>query len=208
MQALNALPNSECVSGILFPVFIPHLVNYPLPPHIYKALTFGFEASIQNYLDSGIPNSRFAATHRWLLGCMDFQELFQVLRHKRVIKRMVYREPFLSFAPEFTYHALLNCRIIHIYRDGRDCADSLVRSYDVLTDEKLTTLRTSEMPLGRKYDHRYVPWWVEDEREDEFLACTPYIRAIWDVERDDASLLSFLFPSRCHSEWSSPTGEV
>ena len=195
MQALNALPNSGCVSGILFPVFIPHLVNYPLPPVIYEALVFGLEASIQNYLDSGILTSRFAAIHKRLLGCMGFQELFQALRHKRVIERMVYKEPFLSFAPEFTYHALPNCRIIHIYRDGRDCADSLVRSYDVLTDEKLTTLRTSEMPLGRKYDHRYIPWWVENGREDEFLANTPYIRAIWMWKE---------MVRRCHNFFSRP----
>lgn len=179
MTALNALANSECVSGLLVPVSIPHLVNYSLPDYVYNALAFELEASLQNYIDSGIPYSRMAAFHKWLKGWMSSKELFQTWQRKRAVERIVYKEPFLSFAPEFTYRALPDCRILHLYRDGRDCADSLVRTYNVLTDEKLKALNTAEMPIGRKYDDRYVPWWVEDGKEEEFLACTPYVRAIW-----------------------------
>ncbi|HAG81044.1 MAG TPA: sulfotransferase family protein, partial [Cyanobacteria bacterium UBA12227] len=123
------------------------------------------------------------------------QEFAQSLGHKRVVQRIVYKEPFLSFAPEFAYHSLPNCRILHIYRDGRDCADSLVRTYNILTDEKLIDLRTSEMPLGRKYGNRYVPWWVENGREEEFLECTPYVRAIWMWKE---------MVSHCHKFFSLP----
>ena len=179
MTALNALANSECVSGLLLPVSIPHLVNYSLPPYVYNALAFELEASLQNYLDSGIPYSRMGALRKWLKSCMSSKELFQTVQRKRVVERIIYKEPFLSFAPEFTYRALPDCRIIHLYRDGRDCADSLVRTYNVLTDEKLMALNTSEMPIGRKYDNRYVPWWVEEGKEEEFIQCTPYVRAIW-----------------------------
>lgn len=179
ITALRALDNSECVSGLLVPVSIPHLVNYALPSYAYNALTFGLGASLHNYLNSGIPYSRFGALHKCLKGYMSGAELFQTWQRNRIIERIVYKEPFLSFAPEFTYRALPDCRILHIYRDGRDCADSLVRTYNVLTDEKLMALNTAEMPLGRQYDHRYVPWWVEEGREEEFLATTPYVRAIW-----------------------------
>ncbi len=179
MQALQAVANSECVSGLLVPVSIPHLVNYSLPDYVYNVLAFELDASLQNYLDSGIPYSRLAALRKWIKGCMSNNELFQTLRRKRVVERIIYKEPFLSFAPEFTYRALPDCRIVHLYRDGRDCADSLVRTYSVLTDEKLMALNTSEMPLGRKYDERFVPWWVEEGEEEEFIASTPYVRAIW-----------------------------
>ena len=64
-------------------------------------------------------------------------------------------------------------------RDGRDCAQSLVTTYDVLTDEKLESLDTAEAPVGRRFDHRYVPWWVEPGRDREFLGSVPYVRAIW-----------------------------
>ena len=178
MKCLNAFPHSECVIGHLIPVCVPHIINQPLSPEIKEALSVSFEFAIQDYLKS-ISKARVSVVARWLNGCMSTQELIKAFQGKRRIDRFVYKEPFLSFAPEFTYYALPNCRIIHIYRDGRDSADSLVRSYNVLTDESLMALNTSEMLLGRKYDHRYVPWWVENGRDEEFLACTPYVRAIW-----------------------------
>ena len=35
------------------------------------------------------------------------------------------------------------------------------------------------MLLGRRYDDHFVPWWVEEGREAEFMESTPYVRAIW-----------------------------
>ena len=194
LNTLKSLPYSECISGHLLPIAIPHLVNYSLPLEIYQGLSNSFEFSVQDFLES-IHQARIHSLHKWLTQRMTTTELFQVLQRRRVIERVVYKEPFLSFAPEFTYNSLPNCRIIHIYRDGRDCADSLVRKYKVLTDEKLMTLRTAEMPLGRKYDHRYVPWWVEEGREEEFLDCTPYIRAVWMWKE---------IVGRCHEFFSRP----
>lgn len=194
MTCLNALPNSECVSGHLLPVPIPHIVNCSLDSEVYAALSRTVEFAFRDYLES-IAQARVPAVARWLNGAMTNQELIQALRRKRKIERLIYKEPFLSFAPEFIYHSLPNCRIIHIYRDGRDAADSLVRRYDVLTDEKLMTLSTAEMPLGRKYDHRYVPWWVKDGSEAKFLDCTPYVRAIWMWKE---------MVRRCHDFFSLP----
>ena len=194
MECLKSLPNSECVTGKLLPVPIPHIVNQFPSPEIYQALSFSFESSLQDYLSSE-PGSRFAAIHKFLTGCTSIKEMSQTFRRTRVVKRMVYKEPFLGFAPEFTYHALPNCRILCIYRDGRDCADSLVRSYNVLTDESLTKLRSSEAPLGRKYDYRYIPWWVEEGKEEKFLSSTPYVRAIWMWKE---------IVSRCHTFFSHP----
>ena len=74
----------------------------------------------------------------------------------------MYKEPLFSLAPEFVFDALPEAKIIYIFRDGRDIANSLVASYDVLTDQELTHLQSSEMQSGRSYDHRYVPWWVAE----------------------------------------------
>jgi hypothetical protein len=116
---------------------------------------------------------------KWFNAPDGLSGFFKAARGMRTIRRMIYKEPFLSFAPDFVDRALPHARVIHIYRDGRDVANSLVRTYDVLTDESLTNLQASEMRLGRRVDHRYVPWWVEDGEEADFLAASPYVRAIW-----------------------------
>ena len=179
MRLLNTLPDSECLIGTLLSTSIPQIVRQDIPDEIYNALAVGFERSIDAYLHSGRFLSRSAALQKWFNAPNGLRGLIEAARGIRTIRRMIYKEPFLSFAPDFVDRALPDARVIHIYRDGRDVANSLVRSYDVLTDEGLTHLLGSEMRLGRKVDHRYVPWWVDEDATDEFLAASPYGRAIW-----------------------------
>jgi len=179
MHVLDTLPDTACVTGILFPSGIPQLINHPLPPAAYEALVVEYKQSLLRYLHSGLFRARAVALQKWFAAPTGPGGLWRALHGPRSVSRLIHKEPFLSFAPAFTCEALPDARIVYIYRDGRDCADSLVRTYDVLTDEKLTDLRSAEMRLGRKVDHRYVPWWVEEGGEDAFLAATPYVRAIW-----------------------------
>jgi len=180
MKVLNAVPGFECLNGTILPVAIPHVVNRDLDPEIYDALAVGFERALDLYLHSGQYHSRTRALKRWLRAPTGLGELVAALKGQRELPdRMIYKEPFLSLAPDFVLDALPDAKIVHLVRDGRDCANSLVRSYDVLTDEKLTDLKANEARLGRRYDHRYVPWWVEEGREQQFLDSTPYVRAIW-----------------------------
>lgn len=177
-DALRSPPNVECFFGFHLPVSIPHLVELPLPPEVHHALSVSFLQSLETYSEM-VSNSRVAALHRWMRGHASIADPWRAFRGRRVVERIVYKEPFLAFDPRFAFDALPGSKLIFMVRDGRDCAQSLVKTYDVLTDEKLASLRTAEAPLGRLHDHRYVPWWVEPGREVEFLASVPFVRAIW-----------------------------
>lgn len=77
-EALNALPNSECSSGHLFPLALAHLVNQNLSPEIYQCIANSFEFSIQDYLEA-VYGNRVTSIHKWLLKSMSTQELLQSL---------------------------------------------------------------------------------------------------------------------------------
>jgi hypothetical protein len=180
MEVLNTLPDVECVTGTILPVSIPQIVNAAdLSPTLYDALAVGFERALDDYMASGRFRSRAAALQKWVNAPTGVKGLYDAVRNRRSLTRLIYKEPFLSFAPEFVYYALPEAKIIHIYRDGRDCANSLIRTYDVLSDDNLTHLMGAEMRLGRKVGEAYVPWWVEEGREEEFLGASPFGRAIW-----------------------------
>ncbi len=194
MRALRALPMTECVTGVIYPPQVPHLVNGYLPPDALDALAFALRYQADDYL-ANASGARHQAVYRWLCGEMGLRELLQALRWKRRLRRLIYKEPFLAFAPEFVYNALPDCRIVYLHRDGRDVADSLVRVYDVLTDEKLKGLGTTESPCGRRFGAFYAPWWVPEGQEEEFFSCCPYVRSVWMWKE---------IVRRCHEFFSAP----
>jgi hypothetical protein len=178
--ALSLLRATETRIGQLVPVATFHIANQAISDDVYEALAISIERNIDVYL-SGEYNSRFRALEDWWDAPLQGNRLHHVLRRgaRPCPDWFIYKEPFLSFAPELTLASIPDAKIIYIYRDGRDVANSLVQSYDVLTDQDLTHLQSTEVRFGRQYDERYVPWWVDRERQDKFMSSTPYVRAIW-----------------------------
>jgi hypothetical protein len=97
-------------------------------------------------------------------------------------RNLVWKEPHLSFAPELALRAVPTARLFYILRDGRDVANSLVTTYNVLSDDVLRTAcggPQNEHPFpdrpGR--DGLTVPWWVPEAQVEVFLAASQFGRA-------------------------------
>lgn len=98
---------------------------------------------------------------------------------------VVYKETLATFIPQFISEAFPDAKLIHIIRDGRDVAVSMIKTYNVLNDrvlkneEEMLYRGTDELAFPKKVDGGVVPWWVEQGREKEFLHTSQYHRCVW-----------------------------
>ena len=180
MRCLDAVPGAECVTGNLFPIGVLHLAAQRGGSELDEVLDRSFRRALDDYLESGDYRSRVGAMRKWWVAGRRPGELRGAIEGTRTESTLIYKEPFLAFAPELSFAASPDSRVVYLLRDGRDVADSLIRSYDVLSDERLATLDSNEAPIGRWMSRGlYVPWWVEPGEEERFADASPYSRALW-----------------------------
>ncbi len=177
----DCLPNAESLMGTLLPPAIPAISRHVENEAVYKSLAIAFERAIETYLHSGRFYSRAAALQKWMNAPSGMASLADAFKGRRSIDQFIYKEPTLAYAPGWVLESLPDAKYILINRDGRDVANSLVKSYNVLSDEGLRDKDNKKLfkLLGTKVDDRYVPWWVDAGKETEFLECSQYARAIW-----------------------------
>ncbi len=116
-----------------------------------------------------------------------------------------YKEPFLVFAASLFARHFKQSKFINIIRDGRDCADSMIRTYpqalvdQVLQDPLLWRLKGSEIGVARPWHGWYLPWWLPEGCEEEFTRLRPFARSVvmWQVMvRETQQLAKTLGPDR------------
>lgn len=109
------------------------------------------------------------------------------LLRKPTLSRSIfcYKEPFLCFAAPAFANEFKNSKFVHIYRDGRDNADSMVRTYGdalsdaVLSDKFFVENKSSEVGMHRDVRGFCMPWWVKPEAEDAFLDASRFGRYVY-----------------------------
>ena len=144
--------------------------------------------ALADYLQSSLYHARTAAIRKWWVASRRPSSLASAASGHRGEHTLVYKEPFLAFAPELAYRAVPDARLLYISRDGRDVADSLVRSYDVLTDEKLADLDNNELHIGRRVGELHVPWWVGEGETAVVPGRHPVLACRVDVAGDGEAL--------------------
>lgn len=177
LEALRPAPGLQAVSGLIFPVPVIHLAATASGAD-RRLIELSFRTSMEDFAEY-VSHTRTWALGEFARGGLSVAEFVQAATRARPRISVLYKEPFLAFAPDLPHAALPGTRTIHIYRDGRDCADSLQRKYGVLSDAALSRLTTYEAPAGRRIGDRHVPWWLPEGEEDDFIRATPFVRSVW-----------------------------
>jgi Sulfotransferase family len=96
-----------------------------------------------------------------------------------------YKEPFIAFGIEEMCGHFAQSKAIHIIRDGRDNADSMMRSYpdalsdSILADSALCMRKNSEIGVARAFERWFIPWWIPVGQEQAFLNASQFGRYVW-----------------------------
>ena len=190
LRCLSRLPRTRAYAGILIPDRLCHVVGAAADgdPRVDDIL-HAFRAVLWKTFVSGVTSRAYHARGA-LADPGSAATAFAVLTGRREVDlarhALVYKEPFMAFAAERLAAHFVGARIVHLVRDGRDCADSLDRTYraalsdDVLrADGGLWRQMGSELGVARRRGASVVPWWVAEGREDEFLAAPRIERYLW-----------------------------
>jgi hypothetical protein len=200
---LGHLPNMILKTGTLTPDRTMHLLgcgelSSAAEEHLLWAERYGFWRA-------------FLETHgsrMWALrDSLRTGSLRVLRRHRRPPEQYLfgYKEPFLVVAVEAFARHFGRAKFIHIIRDGRDCADSMARTYphaladEVLRSPLLWRLKGSEIGVARPWQGWHLPWWLPEGAEADFVALPPMSRYVWmwqELVRRGLAAASVLGPDR------------
>lgn len=190
LRALGRLPRTQAWAGILIPDRLCHVIGNPMTPRtVADDLLYSCRAVLWKTFVNTILSRRYhlrsAVSSRGAL-----VSSARILLGSRPLDvadfGMVYKEPFMAMAAGELARHFAKARFIHVIRDGRDCADSMERTYgaalsDPVLDAQAGRWREvgSEIGTGRPLDGLIVPWWVGDDNARRFLDAPRHERYLW-----------------------------
>lgn len=190
LACLAALERTRGYSGILLPDRLCHVLACgDVPEERVEDLLYASRAALWKEFVGRLTSRRYHLANVGRRPADAGRELRVVLGREPLRLsdyRFVYKEPFMAFAAERLAGHFRAAKVIHILRDGRDCADSLDRTYPLaLSDAALDAERGlwrqvgSEIGVARRHGDRIVPWWVDEGEEEAFLGASRYARYLW-----------------------------
>ncbi|HEY7472642.1 MAG TPA: sulfotransferase [Gemmatimonadota bacterium] len=190
LSVLAALPHARAHSGILIPHRLCHVVGAAAEgdPRT-EDLLYSFRDTLWKILVSGVTSRAFHARDA-MRHPGRARSALDVLAGRRAVDLsryvLAYKEPFMAFAAARLAGHFRTARILHLIRDGRDCADSMDRTYgNALSDEVLRADGSlwrqvgTEIGVARRFEGSMLPWWVAEGREREFLSTSRIGRYLW-----------------------------
>jgi hypothetical protein len=189
LRCLADLPGTQSFAGILIPDRLCHVIASTATSPLAEDILYSCRAVLWKSFVTSLVSRRYHlrravrepraawSAARTLLGWSPLSmEKFG----------MVYKEPFLAMAAVPFARHFTGARFIHLIRDGRDCADSLERTYGAALSDQVLDARGSrwrevgsEIGVGRELGGKIVPWWVADEHGRRFLDSSRYERYLW-----------------------------
>jgi hypothetical protein len=200
LHCVAAISGAESFTGTLVPARMMHLIAQPMS----EALRAEILHSARDIFWQAFWRRVYFRSDRLAQFLQKNLSLAAFLSKPTVQGRwFVYKEPFLCFAAEHFAHAFPQSKFIHIIRDGRDCADSMERTYphaltnSVLSSDELSFNKVAEIGMWRRKGDFNFPWWIPECEEASFRAMSTYGRYIrlWSEMTSRARALAAFLPA-------------
>ena len=189
-ELISHIPYSETFRGIIISAHLVHRIKFGITEEEYQFYCF----EIRKNAESAVRQRRQKRMHLLTklikrnisLGefCISYSRRKKPAGFYKTI-RFIYGEPFLALQPSFILDIFPQAKILHIMRDGRASASSLVQTYGVLSEGLISSLQnrtevfceSNEIGILKSLQGKNVPYWLGAEDLEIFMNSSSFVRA-------------------------------
>ncbi len=195
-EIISSMPYSELFHDILITPHIVHKIADGISSQDYEFYICEIRANIESAIRQQ-RQRRILLLAKLLKGKISLKEFSHSILLKTRLDsnfyeniRFIYHEPFLTMNPELILDIFPEAKIVHIIRDPRACASSLIQSYNAFSDELILNMQNSneiysqipEIGIIKSIKEKRVPYWVDKSDIELFIEGPNYLRAylLWE----------------------------